>query len=248
MDETFAYQPPNRLTLVVGNYGSGKTEVAVNLAIRLAADHPVTIVDLDLVNPYFRCRESREEMEGKGIRVVYPRGEYHSADLPIVLPEVKGAICAEDGYTILDVGGDDVGARVLSSIAEAIAPRPYSMLQVINSRRPFTGDVEGCLRIREEIEAASRLKITGLISNSHLLEETAADTIREGIALAAEVAERAGIGVEFATLDRGLLAEFEDGELPCPVLPLERRMLRPWELEKKADHADWIRRQSERGE
>jgi len=170
-----------RILLIVGNYGSGKTEVAVNLAIHLAAQQSVSIVDLDIVNPYFRCREAREEMEGFGIRVINPDGDYHAADLPIILPEIRGAVLKGDGKLILDVGGDDVGARVLSSLADVFAGQTYNMLQIVNAKRPFTGTVDGCLKIGSEIEAASRLRITGLVSNSHLLEETDAQTVLDGV-------------------------------------------------------------------
>jgi hypothetical protein len=242
MDETFRYQPRSRLLIIVGNFGSGKTEVAVNLALRLAGSMPVRIVDLDIVNPYFRCREAREEMEASGIRVVYPQGEYHSADLPIILPEVKGVLSEKEGVTILDVGGDDLGARVLSSVAEFIPDDSYSMLLVVNARRPFTEDVEGCLRMKEEIERASRLRVTGLISNTHLMEETDAQTIRDGISLAREVSREAGIALELATLGPDLVRELEDEEPGCPFLTIERRMLPPWKLERKADRADWMRK------
>lgn len=237
----FPYEPAEPLILVVGNYGSGKTEVSVNLALELSERGPVTIVDLDIVNPYFRCREAREEMEAKGIRVLYPQGEYHAADLPILLPEVKGAVSAESRTTILDVGGDDVGARVLSTIAEVIETRPHRMLQVVNQRRPFTGDVAGCLGIKGEIEEASRLRVTGIISNTHLMDETDAETVRDGLELAGQVAAEAGISFDFAAVDERLCDEIR-AETDVPLLPLLRRMLPPWKLGKMADHADWIRK------
>lgn len=183
MDADFEYLPEERVVLIVGNYGSGKTEVAVNLAIRLSGRQRVAIADLDIVNPYFRCREARVEMERYGIRVINPEGEYHSADLPIILPEVRGVVLDGEGTLICDVGGDDVGARVLSSLADVFADRPCTMLQILNAKRPFTETVDGCLKIGE-IEAASRLRITGLVSNTHLLEETDVPTVLEGLRLA----------------------------------------------------------------
>jgi len=240
MAETFRYEPRTRLLIVVGNYGSGKTEVSVNLALRLVESRKVRIVDLDIVNPYFRCREAREEMEAAGIEVIYPQGEYVSADLPIVLPEVKGALTPEDGVTILDVGGDDLGARVLSSLAEYVPPHEYSMLIVVNAKRPFTEDVAGCLRMRAEIEGASSLLVTGVISNTHLMDETTAETVRDGLALARDVADAGVIHLEFATVDRALAGEFADED--CPILPIGRRMLPPWKLDRMADRADWLRK------
>ena len=176
----------------------------MNLAIRLSARQAVSIADLDLVNPYFRCREARAEMESFGIRVINPEGEYVAADLPIVLPEIRGALAGGSGTLIFDVGGDDVGARVLSSLADVFAGRPYTMLQVVNSRRPFTETVEGCLKIKREIEAASRLQVTALVSNAHLLEETDAETVTQGLELTRAVSRGAELPVAFVTANEGM--------------------------------------------
>ena len=234
------YLPEKRLVLLVGNYGSGKTEVAVNLAIRLSRRQRVSIADLDIVNPYFRCREARSEMEGFGIRVINPEGEYQAADLPIILPEIRGAVQDREGTLILDVGGDDAGARVLSSLADVFADGSYTMLQVLNARRPFTETVAGCLRIRSDIEAASRLRITALVSNSHLLEETDASTILQGLELAREVGRAAGLPVAFVTANENLPGGFDQAEVDCPVLWIKRRMLPPWKLKSMTDRAERV--------
>lgn len=232
------YRPKTPLLAIVGNYGSGKTEVSVNLALALAGEGPVRIVDLDVVNPYFRCREARAEMEAAGVRVIVPGGEYHSADLPIILPEIRGALATTEGVTILDVGGDDVGARALASLGDSIRGRPHEVLQIVNARRPFTGDAAGCRRIRHEIEAAGHLPVTGLVSNTHLLDETDADTVREGLALVREIAAEDGLAVAFATADARLLPKLAGEDVP--ILPIGRRMLKPWELPSKTDHAGWL--------
>jgi hypothetical protein len=189
--------PNDRLIMVVGTYGSGKTEVAVNLAIQLAVDGGrVQLADLDIVNPYFRSREARRLMEEHGVRVVIPPGAQAFADLPIILPEIQGMLHPPPGtITLFDVGGDDVGAKVLSSLRPAIGDSPYELWQVINSRRPFTSTPEGCLEMQHAIEESSRLKVTGLLVNSHLIEHTTAQTVLEGWRLALEVrALRGGNG------------------------------------------------------
>lgn len=240
MSLPFSYVPENRLLIIVGNFGSGKTEVSVNLALRLIETHPVEIVDLDIVNPYFRCREAREEMEKAGIRVTYPKGEFHSADLPIILPEVKGSVVSQKGYVIFDVGGDDMGARVLSSLADILEERTFSMLQVINACRPFTQDLKGCLKIKAEIEAASRLKMTGVIANTHLMDETDRDVFLKGLDLAKTLAEESGLRLEFATIDKQLYSCFKDEEVGCPLLTIDRRMIPPWRLRSMTDRADRV--------
>lgn len=240
MDRDLEYLPEQPVVLIVGNYGSGKTEVAVNLAIRLSQQHKVSIADLDIVNPYFRCREAREEMESFGIRVINPEGDYVAADLPIVLPEIRGAVQGGEGVSIFDVGGDDVGARVLSSLADVMADRPYTMLQVLNAKRPFTETAEGCLRIGREIEAASRLKITGLVSNTHLLEETDASTVIEGLRMAREVGKAGDRPIAFVTANETLRDTLDPQEAGCPVLWIKRRMLPPWKLRSMTDRAQRV--------
>ena len=237
MSRDLRYIPEQRVVLIVGNYGSGKTEVAVNLAIQLRQTQSVAIADLDIVNPYFRCREARKEMESHGVRVINPDGEFQAADLPIILPELRGALIKGEDTLIFDVGGDDVGARVLSSLADIFDEVPYAMLQVLNAKRPFTEDVPGCLRIQKEIEAASRLNVTGLISNTHLQDETTVETIQDGLRLAEAVENSAGQPIAFVTVNENLRAEFDPAEANCPILWIERRMLPPWKLRRMADRA-----------
>lgn len=245
MLSSFHYLPKKSLLFVVGNFGSGKTEVSVNLALHLAQTQAVKIVDMDIVNPYFRCREAREEMEAHGIEVIYPKGEFHSADLPIILPEVKGSLFSEKGFVIFDVGGDEMGARVLSTLADELVDREYAMLQVINTSRPFTRDLAGCMKIKEEIETASRLQVTGVIANAHLMEDTDPETIRHGLNVAREMARTANLTLEFATVDPKLSSQFSEKETGCPLLPIERRMLPPWRLKSMTDRAGRILREED---
>ncbi|MBW2277802.1 MAG: cobalamin biosynthesis protein CbiA [Deltaproteobacteria bacterium] len=226
------YTPSEHLVMIVGNYGSGKTEVAVNLALQLAdAGNTIQIADLDIVNPYFRSREARTIMEQHGIRVVIPPGEQVYADLPIVLPEIKGMLEPTGGtYSLFDVGGDDAGARMLSSMREPLGDAPYALLQVINSRRPFTDTVDGCLKMQTSIEEASRLKVSGYIVNSHLIDQTTAEVVLEGYELANRVSVRTGVPVEFVSVMEDLAQLPEIKEIDVPVLHLERIMLPPWLL------------------
>jgi hypothetical protein len=224
------FVPTDRLIIVVGNYGSGKTEVAVNLSIALAnKGFEVSIADLDIVNPYFRCREARALMEEHSIRVVMPPVSLTWADLPIVVPEIKGMLNPHDNQiSLFDVGGDEVGARLLSSFAESLSFSPYALWQVINSRRPFTDTVEGCLKMRDGIERTSRLKVTGFVVNSHLMQETTPGVILEGYHLARRASEQSGIPTVFVTAMEELADAPELGEVEIPVLRLKRYMLPPW--------------------
>jgi len=216
--------------MVVGNFGSGKTEVSVNLAIELArAGRRVQVADLDLVNPYFRCREARRLMEGHGIRVVVPPGAQEFADLPILLPEVAGMLePPADVTSLFDVGGDDVGARALASLRPRIREGSYQLWQVINARRPFTDSVEGCLAMQRSIERASRLRVTGLLANTHLIDQTTTADVLDGWRMARAVSLRNGVPVRCVAVMRDLAGAPELSVIDAPLLRLERHMLPPW--------------------
>ena len=146
------------IVAVVGNYGSGKTEVSVNLAMRGRSQGlEVSIADLDLVNPYFRTREARSVLSGLGIEVIMPPEKYLQADLPILSPAIAGMIRRPRQLTLLDVGGDDVGARVLGALADSLSSTRVQVLQIVNLFRPHTETVEGCMRMRDGIEKASKM-------------------------------------------------------------------------------------------
>lgn len=217
------------IVVIVGNYGSGKTEVAINLALacRPKAD-AVRVVDLDLVNPYFRTREARVLLAAHQIELILPPATYLHADLPILSPVVAGAIRGAGPLTILDVGGDDVGATVLASLADAFRGRTIQMLQVVNPHRPNTDSVAGCLAMRAEIEAAAKLEVTGWIGNAHLMEATTPQTVWSGYQFAAELSRSSGLPLAFITAPNNLIGALAEKPIDCPVLPIHRQLVPPW--------------------
>ena len=216
--------------MVVGNYGSGKTEIAVNLAIALQeSGRQVHLADLDIVNPYFRSREARHLMEAHGVRVVMPQGAQAFADLPIILPEIWGMLHPKGKLvSLFDVGGDDVGAKALASFRTAIGDEPYQLLQVVNAKRPFTSTVEGCLAMQHAIEGSSRLAVTGYIANAHLIEHTTPETVLEGWRLARDLAQQTGKPVRAVALMDEIADDPSLDEIEAPLLRMRRRMLPPW--------------------
>jgi len=219
----------NGIVAIVGNYGSGKTEVAINLAVnRKRSGLDVRIADLDLVNPYFRTREARKALEALGIKVVLPPQEYLQADLPILSPTIAGMIRQPDGLTLLDVGGDDAGARVLAALGDAFAGLGVHMLQVVNPLRPQTATVEGCLKIKDEIETAAKLTISGLIGNANLIDETGVQEIYDGHDFLQKLSAASGLPLEFVTVAQELLATIETQRFNCPVLSITRQLVPPW--------------------
>jgi hypothetical protein len=217
------------IVVVVGNYGSGKTEVTVNLAAhRLQAGIDVRIADLDLVNPYFRSREVRGTLGQMGIEVVIPPERYIHADLPILSPKVAGLIRQPSQLTLLDVGGDEVGATVLSSLFEPLHDQPVQMLQVVNPYRPYTDTIEGCLKIREKIEYAARMTITGLVGNANLIDETTLDDIISGYAFVRKLSMESDLPLMFITAEKRHLDGVDLDRFACPVLPIHRQLVPPW--------------------
>lgn len=219
--------------IIVGGYGSGKSEVAINLSSFLVSSQSekVAIADLDIVNPYFRSREAAARLNELGVRSLCPAGGQFYADLPVILPEIKGAIEGFKGKLILDVGGDDTGARVLGSLASSFVPGSYELFLVLNANRPFTADVAGCLKMISDIEKASRLKFTGIISNTHLLDDSTVQIVMNGFVLAQQVSEDSGLPVVFLSASSELVEELDTKQINIPVLPLDRKLLKPWERE-----------------
>lgn len=217
------------IVIIVGNYGSGKTEISINLAAnRKQAGVDVRIADLDLVNPYFRTREAKDALAGLGVELVLPEDKYLHADLPILSPMVAGMIRGPSELTLLDVGGNDVGATVLASLEDLFRDQPARMLQVVNPMRPDTDTVEGCLKVRNEIEAAARQSISGFIGNANLIEETSCDEIYNGYEFVLELSQKAGLPLELITVARELMKDVDPARFSCPILPIDRQLVPPW--------------------
>jgi hypothetical protein len=218
------------IVILVGNFGSGKTEVAINLAInRRRAGLDVRIADLDLVNRYFRTREVRRFLRDLGIDVVVPPEKYLQADLPILSPAIAGVIRRPGQLTLLDVGGDDVGATVLAALADSLKDKSVHMLQVVNPFRPFTDTVKGCLKIREDIEKASKMTITGLVGNANLIDETTIEDIYRGYDFVRVLSRESQLPLAFITAAVDLLPQIDMEGFSCPVLPIQRQLVLPWQ-------------------
>jgi len=217
------------IVILVGAYGSGKTEVAVNLAAHMRAQGKrVRIADLDLVNPYFRTRQARHVLGDLGIDVVLLPSQFMHADLPILDPKVAGMIRSPADLTLLDVGGDDAGATVLAALADAFAGKSFHLLQVINPHRPYTDTVDGCLLIKRQIESKAKMTITGIVGNANFMEETTARDIVSGYAFCRKVADAANIPLMFVTATRTLLIQLDKKVIKCPILPVSRQLTLPW--------------------
>lgn len=198
-----------RVTLLCGHYGSGKTNIAVNMAIDLKKKtEKVLIADLDIVNPYFRTKDSIEEFDKAGIKLIGSAFANTNLDAP-ALPQEMYAIIHDPSYhAIVDVGGDDVGAVALGRLSEAIAKEnDYDMFLVVNCYRPLTKDVKSTIEVKEEIEIASRLKFTGIINGSNLASGTTAEAILDSVDYAKEVAENVKLPLVATAVEESLFDE-----------------------------------------
>ncbi len=215
-----------RLTVITGHYGSGKTTFALNLACRLAAGgKAVTIVDLDIVNPYFRTEDHRAMLESNGITVISPPYANTNLDLPGLSPQIYGAF-EREGEVILDVGGDDAGATALGRFNRSIEQRGYEMLCVINARRSLTADPMQAAEMVRDIEQASRLKVTALVNNTHLKQLTEPKTVLDSLPYAQQVSRITGLPVRYTTAPASLVPLL--GEIPN-LYPIEPFVKTPWE-------------------
>ena len=204
-----------RITLFAGHYGSGKTNLAVNYALALRKERDmVMLADLDIVNPYYRAKDSAPELEKAGIRVISSFFANSNVDLP-ALPQDIYAITDDRRWDcVLDVGGDDRGALALGRLVPAILEEnDYEMLLVVNRFRPLTRDAQSVKEVVEEIEAACRLPFTGIVNNSNLGIETAAEDVLGSLRYAEEVSALCALPVKMTSIEQSLFPALE-GKIP----------------------------------
>ena len=210
-----------RLTLFAGHYGSGKTNIAVNYALRLAGEgKDVVIADLDIVNPYFRTKDSARELEAAGVQLISPQFANSNVDLPALPAEAYRLVTDRSIYGIMDIGGDDRGAYALGRYVPAILEENnYRMIFVANACRPLTRTPEDALEVMREIETACGLKFTDLINNTNLGSETTPETVLGAKDYMAKLSSLSGLPI-FATTAVAEIAPMLEG-LAEPVLPLQ---------------------------
>lgn len=209
-----------RLTLFAGHYGSGKTNIAVNYALHLAKEgKPVCIADLDIVNPYFRTADSRQELESAGVELISPRFANSNVDLPALPAQAYKLVQDKRCYGIMDIGGDDRGAYALGRYVPYMKQeKDYRMVYVANCYRPLTRTAAEALEVMQEIETACGLAFTDIVNNSNLASETDVQAVLDSRDFIRELSGLSGLPV-FMTTVRADLAERLCGQIPN-VLPL----------------------------
>ena len=215
-----------RITLVAGHYGSGKTNIAVNMALELKNTYDnVAIADLDIVNPYFRTKDSQGEFEKAGIRLICSEYANSNVDIPALPQDMYSIIDDKDLMAVVDIGGDDRGAYALGRYSDGIlAEGNYDMLFVINKYRPLTRNPKDVIEVMHEIESAGKIKFTGIINNSNLGEETVAQDVLDSLEYAEEVSKETGLRVVMTCAKENICKELASIENLFP-LKLQKKII-----------------------
>lgn len=213
-----------RVTLICGHYGSGKTNVALNMAFDLKKQcDKVAIADLDIVNPYFRTKDSSALIEQAGIKLICSEYAGTNIDIPALPQQMYSVTDDKSQRVILDIGGDDRGALALGRLAPGIlAENDYEMLMVINCYRPLTRDAKSTVEVMREIEYAGGIPFSGLINNSNLGEETVPETVLASQKYAKEVSELSGLPLIFTSAEQSIYEQLNgrlEGLFPLRLQP-----------------------------
>ena len=183
----------NRLKIIIGAYGSGKSEISVNLALKMRKENPsdkVLLADLDIVNPFYRSSDANKVLEENDIRLISPMYANSNVDAPVLSGEVY-VIFDDDSYRgVFDIGGEDMGATILGSMKTRLDNTDAELIMAVNTRRPFTSTADEIIIMASELQEASKMKITGFINNTNILEQTTPSDILEGEKLLLEVSQK----------------------------------------------------------
>jgi hypothetical protein len=219
-----------RLFVFIGAYGSGKSEVSVHFARKLRRENPegkVLLADLDIVNPFFRSADAKEILEKENIRLIAPNDVNSNVEAQTVTGEMYAIFDDEEYLGVFDIGGEDLGARILSSMRSRFMEIEYRVYMVVNTLRPFTSDAQSIAEMAAALKAASGLPIHGLIDNTNLLTETAEDELVHSYPILAEASVLTGIPIVYASglEDRLPMNWTDQTDQGIPLLRMQRSVL-----------------------
>lgn len=184
--------------VLLGGFGSGKSELALNMAIENAGKGASMLVDLDVINPYFRTSERQDVLDKAGVELISPPYSMKKIEIMSLSARVYAAFAPGEGSVIFDVGGDHVGAVAIGQYKpnfDRIPREKMNVLFVVNSRRPVAADFDSAWALLEKIQGVSRLRVTGIVNNGNMAEETESLHLLEGYDLVKALSEKTGIPV-----------------------------------------------------
>lgn len=200
-----------KVRVLIGNFGSGKTELSLNFAIQAARTGSSVLVDLDIINPYFRSAERRDVLEAAGVKLLHPIFALTTVDVPSLPPDIYSVFIDSHESVVFDVGGDPAGATALGQYKanfDALAPGSLEVLFVINPRRPFSSEPDGLEELFRAIEYRARLPVTGLVNNANLSTETGPEDLLVGYEMVKTMVERLGVPVAYTAGREAVLRAF----------------------------------------
>jgi len=212
-----------QITIFTGRFGSGKTEIALNWAAALGV-HGLDpyLIDLDIVTPYFRTRDRAEEMAALGVKVVSPFPVGHHLHVPAVNPQIQGAIEQSERPVVIDLGGDEHGARALAPYAPRICTRAHAMHFVVNPYRPFMDTVSGIEGAVRAIETSTHVPATHLISNPNLMSQSSPELFVRGHRLVEQASQQLGLPIAFAVISKDLSRQLDQTQLDVELVVIHR--------------------------
>jgi hypothetical protein len=220
----------NRITILAGHFGSGKTEIAINLALKERQIHNhVAINDLDIINPYFRSRDVATILQQHDIELISPTNQLATSDLPIVSGEIYRVLHDHRYKVIIDAGGDKDGAMALGQYYHEWKEYNPQLLFVLNVNRPYVSTLKGALYTVRQVEAAARLKVTGIINNTNIGRETTMEDILKGYELSGYLADELNIPLKYSTISKHLEKDAQIFANDHEIMFIDRFMNVPWE-------------------
>jgi hypothetical protein len=219
-----------RLHIICGAYGSGKTEFAIAYALDIHKQNrsKVGLIDLDIVNPYFRSRDIAGDLEEKGLMVVSTVSGLEHSDIPSLSPQIFSFFQDHTYQVVFDVGGDPAGARALGRFHPYFETEPYEMLIVVNPFRPDTRNIAEALDLIASVQGTSRLKATGIISNINLGPDTTLEIWQEGLKFIMELGEQLALPIVYHMVEQSFFSRHQADLKDYPIFPVTLKMRPPW--------------------
>lgn len=218
--------------IFIGNMGSGKSEISINFVLHQKnqkPNRPIKLIDLDIIKPYIRLRDREKEITELGIDLILPDKSVRNMDMPIVPSHIYDHLRNQNFDVVMDVGGEENGCTTIAQFQDVLYEANLEVYLVINTLRPFSNTVDKILNTLHSLQAHAKLKVTGLVSNSHLRFDSENESVFDGIDKVKEVSDISGIPIAWVTVWHKVLTERMRERIPYPILPLRLFLTFPWE-------------------